>query len=258
MANDICNRYGLDTISAGSTIAFAIELFENGIITKKDTGGIELRWGDHRAMIAMTGKMAKREGLGDILADGVKAAAARLGRGSEKFAVHIGGQELGMHDPKLGGSMSAGARYQMDATPGRHTQGFGPDGLAGHVVNACGLCAIGFGFGAGPDRLTDFINAVTGLNYSVSEILQAGDRIGALRHAFNLREGISELNWTPHPRITGEPPQKAGPLAGVTIDQKAQVYWNMGALDWDPKTTKPSRRKLLELGLDDVARDLWS
>lgn len=257
MANDICNRYGLDTISAGSTIAFAIELFETGILSQKDTGGLELRWGNHQAMIAMTEKMAKREGLGDILADGVKAAAASIGRGSEKYAVHIGGQELGMHDPKLGGSMSAGARYQMDATPGRHTQGFGPDGLAGHVVNACGLCAIGFGFGAGPDRLADFINAVTGLNYSVTEILQAGERIGALRHAFNLREGINELIWTPHPRITGTPPQKEGPLAGVTIDQKAQIYWNMGALDWDPRTTKPSKNKLLELGLDDIAREFW-
>ena len=81
--------------------AFAIELYENGILTKKDTGGIELKWGNHQAMVAMTTKIANREGLGDILADGVKIAAEKIGKGAEKFAVHIGGQEVGMHDPKL-------------------------------------------------------------------------------------------------------------------------------------------------------------
>jgi aldehyde:ferredoxin oxidoreductase len=257
MANDICNRYGLDTISAGSTIAFAIELFENGIITMKDCGGIELRWGDHKALVAMTEKLAKREGFGDILADGVKAAATKIGRGADKFAVHIGGQELGMHDPKLGGDLTAGARYQMDATPGRHTQSFGPASFTQHMINATGLCLIGFGFGAGPERLKDFLNAVTGLNYELEDILKAGERIGTLRHVFNLREGINQLKWIPHPRITGETPQEEGPLAGVTIDQKAQVYWNLGALDWDQKTTKPSKEKLIYLGLNDIANELW-
>jgi aldehyde:ferredoxin oxidoreductase len=256
-ANDICNRYGLDTISAGTIIAFAIECYENGIITKKDTDGIDLKWGNHQALVAMTEKMAKREGLGDILADGVKVAAEKIGKGAEKFAVHVGGQEVGMHDPKLGHGMSSGARYQMDATPGRHTQGFGPGGFSTHVLNSSGLCLIGFGFGAGPARMVDFLNAVTGFNYTLAEVLKCGDRIGALRHIFNLREGICELNWTPHPRIIGDPPQKEGPLAGVTIDQKAQVYWNMGAIDWDPISTKPSKQKLMDLGLKELAEELW-
>jgi aldehyde:ferredoxin oxidoreductase len=256
MANDISNRYGLDTISVGTVIAFAIECYENGIITKRDTGGIELTWGNHRAMVAMTEKMAKREDIGDVLADGVMRAAKRIGKGAKKFAVHVGGQEVGMHDPKLGHGMGAGARYQMDATPGRHTQGFGPSGFSGHVVNASGLCLIGFGFGAGPEKLAGFLNAVTGLNYTVDDVLRAGERIANMRHVFNLREGINELKWTPHPRIIGDPPQKEGPLAGVTIDQKAQVYWNLGALDWDPITTKPSKKKLLALGLMDVAEEL--
>ncbi len=93
IANDICNRYSLDTISAGTAIAFAIECYENGLITSKDTEGVELNWGNHRAIIAMTEQMAKREGLGDILADGVRAAAAKIGGGAEKFAMHVGGQE---------------------------------------------------------------------------------------------------------------------------------------------------------------------
>jgi aldehyde:ferredoxin oxidoreductase len=260
MVNEICNRYGLDTISTGTVIAFAIECYENGIITKRDTEGVELTWGNHRAIVDMTKKLAKREGFGDIIADGVKVASEKIGKGAEKYAVHIGGQELGMHDPKLASfqpGMPTAARYQVDATPGRHTQGFGPSGFMGHALNASGLCLIGFGFIAGPEKLVSFLNAVTGLNYSLNDMLQAGERIANMRHAFNLREGIIEMNWPVHPRIIGIPPQKEGPLAGVTADIKAQVYWNLGALDWDAVTTKPSQKKLMELGLDDVAKDLW-
>jgi len=258
MINYICNGYGLDTISAGTVMGFAIELYENGIITKKDTDGIELTWGNHRALVAMTEKMAKREGIGDILADGVKVAARKIGKGAREFAVHVGGQEVGMHDPKLAGfGMTAGARYQMDATPGRHTQGFGPTSFRGHIVNASGLCMIGFGFGAGPEKLRDFVNAVTGLKYTTKSILKAGERIAVIRHLFNLREGINELDWVPHPRIIGKPPQKEGPLAGVTVDQKAQVYWCLGGLDWDMKSTKPSKEKLIELGFKDIAEEFW-
>jgi aldehyde:ferredoxin oxidoreductase len=257
MAGDICNRYGLDTISAGSVIAFAIECYENGILTKSDTGGIDLTWGNHRAIVAMTEKMARREGFGHILADGVKIAAERIGHGAEKFAVHIGGQELGMHDPKLGHGFSSYARYQLDATPGRHTAGFGPGSFKGHVVNAAGMCMIGFGFEAGPEKLADYLEAVTGLNYKAEGVLKAGERIANLRHAFNLREGINEMKWWAHPRIYGDPPQKEGPLADVTIDIKAQMYWNLGALDWDPVTTKPSKQKLMDLGLKEIAEELW-
>ena len=262
MANDICNRAGLDTISAGTAVAFAIECFENGIVTKADTDGIQLRWGDHHAMVAMTEKLAKREGLGDALADGVRVAAQKIGRGAEKYAVHIGGQEVGMHDPKLisprGGFNMAS--YKMDATPGRHTAGFGPGSFGKHITNSCGVCFVGFGFGSAPDnpqRLSDFMNSVTGIGTSPAEMLKAGERIANIRHAFNLREGINQLKWYVHPRITGTPPLTAGPLAGVTADVDSFVYWNLGALDWDRVTTKPSKAKLLSLGLDDVARDLW-
>jgi aldehyde:ferredoxin oxidoreductase len=257
-ANDICNSYGLDTISAGTVISFAIELYENGIITKKDTYGIDLKWGNHQAMVAMTEKMAKREaGLADKLADGVKAAAAKIGKGAEKFAVHIGGQELGMHDPKLGHGM-AYVRYQLDATPGRHTAGFGPmGGFVQQIVNSSGLCLIGFGFGSGEVKLAAFLNAVTGLNYSPADVLKAGERIENMRHLFNLREGINELNWYAHPRTYGEPAQKEGPLAGVTIPRIAQMYWSLGAMDWDYQSLKPSKKKLMELGLKKEAEALW-
>jgi aldehyde:ferredoxin oxidoreductase len=257
MVNYICNCYGIDTISTGSTIAFAIECYENGLITRKDTDGIELTWGNHQAIVAMTEKLARREGFGGILADGVKLAADRIGRGAEKYAVHIGGQELGMHDPKLtpptvGTMESAAARYQMDATPGRHTQGFGPGNFLQHALNAAGLCY----FGRVGRYFINFLNAVTGWNYSQDELSKAGERIATLRHVFNLREGINPLKWSVHPRIIGKTPFESGPLAGVTADIEAQVYWNLGALDWDRFTTKPSQKKLSSLGLNDVVKDL--
>ncbi len=262
MANDLCNRAGLDTISAGTVVAFAIECYENGVLTRRDTGGINLKWGDHQAMVSMTEQLAKNEGLGAILALGVQRAAEKIGNGADKFAVHVGGQEVGMHDPKLAGfgGWESSARYQMDATPGRHTQGFGPGSFRGHAVNSLGVCTFGFGFGGGPEgnaRLMRMINGVTGWNASYEDLMKCGERVLNLRHAFNLREGINELKWYLHPRIVGRPPLKAGPLASVTSDVEAQIMWNLGALDWDHATTKPSKAKLLSLGLDDVAKDLW-
>jgi aldehyde:ferredoxin oxidoreductase len=262
MCNHLCNSYGIDTISGGTVIAFAIECYENGILTKKDTGGIELTWGNHRAIVAMTEKVCQREGLGDILADGVKVAAEKIGKGAAKYAVHIGGQELGMHDPKFsgfGGNM-ASARYHVDATPGRHTQGFGPGSFGSHVLNALGLCLFsGFSGGpGGPNYNLENINAATGWNLSNEELLKAGERIMTVRHLFNLREGINEATaWKVHPRIIGVPPLTAGPLAGVTADHTEQVYWGIGALDWDRQTAKPNKGKLLELGFDKAAEELW-
>jgi len=261
MINHICNSYGLDTISGGCTIAFAIECYENGIITKADTDGIELTWGNHRAIVAMTEKMAKREGFGDILADGVRLAAERIGKGAEQYAIHIGGQELGMHDPKFPSHPEAtsAARYQMDATPGRHTQNsFGADSFTSHVTNACGFCIFADLVGGHTiEYVTGFMSAVTGWERSVDELLKCGERIANMRHVFNLREGINPLDYKVHSRIIGRPPQSDGPLVGVTADIEAQIYYSLGQLDWSRVTTKPSRKKLLELGLDDVADELW-
>ena len=167
-----------------------------------------------------------------------------------------------MHDPKLVSpfrpDQPAAARYQMDATPGRHTQGFGPSGFQGHLINATGLCSFGYLLIGNPSKyLAGFMKAVTGWDCSMNELLKAGERITTMRHVFNLREGINPLERTVHPRIVGKPPYEAGPLAAVTADIEAQNYWNLGALDWDRVTTKPSKKKLLELGLDDVAAELW-
>ncbi|MFC2038583.1 aldehyde ferredoxin oxidoreductase family protein [Chloroflexota bacterium] len=260
MANHICNAYGLDTISAGCAVAFAMECYENGIITKEDTGGIELTWGNHKAIVDLTMMMAKREGIGDILADGVKVAAEKIGKGSEEYAVHIGGQELGMHDPKLVGrpGQPSAARYQMDATPGRHTQGFGPSGFGGHVTNAAGLCLFGgFGPPGGRNFTLEFMNLVTGLELTAEDLAKKGERIANIRHLFNLREGVNEKELTVHPRIIGTPPQTEGPLANVTADIETQISENLIALGWDPKTTIPTKEKLVELGLDDIVKEYY-
>jgi aldehyde:ferredoxin oxidoreductase len=257
MANHICNTAGLDTISAGTTVAFAMECYEHGLITKEDTDGIELDWGNHRAMIAILEKMAKREGIGDILADGTKVAAEKIGRGAEEYAINIGGQELGYHDPKLAGPFPGptAARYWLDPTPGRHSQGFGPTGFEGHLRNSAGICLTGYG---GLSRyIYAYMNAVTGWERSQEELLKAGERILNMRHVFNLREGINPLKWKVPPRVYGDPPFNEGPLAGISANIIEQSYWNLGALDWDMETTRPSKKKLLELGLDDVAQELW-
>ena len=128
--NEILNRAGMDTISAGATVAFAIECYENGILTKDDTGGIELRWGDARAVTALIEKMIAREGIGDILADGSRLAAERLDRrknrpaGAQRagqYAMHAGGQDLPMHDGRADPGFAV--HYVVEPTPGRHTIG---------------------------------------------------------------------------------------------------------------------------------------
>ena len=262
MASHLCNAYGMDTISAGTIVAFAMECYENGIITRKDTDGIELNWGNHRALVAMVEKMVKREGLGDILADGVKVAAEKIGKGAEKFAVHIGGQEVGMHDPRIASHQFAGmpsaAMYWMNSTPGRHTQAFGPAGFISHLNNAMGTCMIIFQWPSARGPYTQrMMAAVTGLGRSMEELLKCGERIGVMRHLFNLREGINPLEHYLHGRIIGRPPLTDGPLAGVTSDVEAEAWWHLGALDWDRITTVPSRNKLLELGLNAEAEELW-
>ncbi len=277
--NDICNRAGLDTISAGCAVAFAIECYENGLLTKDDTDGIELKWGNAEAIVAMTDKLARRDGLGDVLADGVKIAADKIGKGSEKYAIHVAGQEVPMHDPKFTPGLAS--TYLLDATPGRHTQGgelIGPGagldvskpeltvytGRAElqrtlvnlmHTVNAAGLCMFGY-LSMDVNSVPEFVTAVTGWEFSLDDCLEAGERIGTLRHAFNLREGLNPLERDVPGRIIGRPPLKRGPLKDISVDMGTMVKEYLELMDWDPVTTVPSQKRLRELGLDEVAADL--
>jgi len=256
-ANDICNRYGLDTISAGAAIAFAIECYENGIITKADTGGIELAWGKHEAIVSMTENLAKREGFGDVLADGVKRASERIGSGSEKYAIHAGGQELPMHDPKFMPLFAPS--YECDAAPGRHTSGAADPMFAKiiRVVNASGMCllqwtAAQYGF---VDKL---VAAATGWDFGMPQVLEAGERISHIRQAFTVREGLNPDDFKVSVgRVIGNPPLTEGPTANVTVDAEDLRSAFFKGMDWDLETGRPDKERLEALGLTDVARDLW-
>ena len=277
-ANDICNRHGVDTISAGVIIAFAIDCYEHGVLTSKDTGGVKLNWGNHKAIVEMTEMLAKRQGFGAMLADGVKVASEKIGRGADKYAIHIGGEELPMHDPRLGYHYAT--TYVMDATPGRHTQGI--EGLApagvfdpfdaklfsgrgeahkrasamNHVMNCAGMCLFLYILTPNAESIKNTLNAVTGWDTTVEELIATGSRISTLRHAFNLREGINPLEYKLPGLPFGTPKLTAGPLAGVTVDKDTLINDYLKAMDWSLKTTKPSKKALIDLGLADVANSL--
>jgi len=282
-ANELCNLHGIDTISAGSTIAFAIDCFENGILTKADTDGIELTWGNSRAIIDMLKKICMREGIGDILAEGAMRASAEIGNGSEQFAMHVGGEMVPMHDPRC--TPGWGATYVSDPAPARHVRGgtafvesgpvnetlyqalglptkvdkYNPEGkgkmhavLGGyqHLVNSSGMCL--FGADALPFSLIDFMKATTGWDLTYDELIITGQRISTLLHGFNLREGFKPSDFTIPPRVAGNPPLKAGALKDITIDidnLKKQYYEAMG---FDVDTGAISKERINALGLQDV------
>ncbi len=290
-ANDLCNRYGFDTISAGATIAFAMECYEKGFITDKDTEGISLNWGNKEAVLPLLELMCKREGFGAILADGVKIAAEKIGQGSEEFAIHVGGQELSMHDPRCWPGFGYG--YVLDPTPGRHTTGgvgfiehgwsdkelvqhnymfdyLGPEkynynskGKPLAVLNqwfqffnSTGMCLFtNFAYNHYP--MLEAFRAITGWeDFDLNEALTAGERINTLRHCFNVREGLNPQSFTLPQRILGVPPLPSGPTAGVTIDMETVKTSYYEELDWDISTAKPSKDKLDSLKLADLVNDL--
>jgi aldehyde:ferredoxin oxidoreductase len=290
--NDLCNRGGLDTISAGVAVGFAIECFEQGILTKEDTGGLELRWGAGETILKLVEKMIKREGIGDLLADGVKRAAEKIGKGSEKYAMHAGGQELPMHDPRF--DPGYGTAYISEPTPGRHTisgltwqemmrmdryfsgakkiplsyskQGrLSPKGKVTNqvlnskfmqIINSVGMCM--FGVNIGPRApLFEWLNAATGWTKSPDEYLEVGERIETLRHSFNVREGIKPKDFKINPRAVGDPPLEYGPHAKVTVDLEAMKRNFYDAFDWDYETGKPSRDRLEKLGLHEVIKEFY-
>ncbi len=282
--NDICNRAGLDTISAGTCVAMAIECYENGLISKEQAGGLDLAWGNHAAIVALLEKIAKREGLGAIFADGVKVAAERIGKSADKYAVHIGGQEPGFHDSKL--CPSRGTSYVADPTPGRHTTGnasapeFGR-GTSPHpaltlpkveryqyagkgelqtvwanykqVTEASGLCLMPSGMGY---MLDEYISATTGWDFTLDELLTTGERIQQLRHAFNVREGLKPADFVLPDRMVGKPPINVGPTAGVTIDIDTLVGEFHDAMAWDRASGAIAKDRLAKLGLGELLADV--
>jgi aldehyde:ferredoxin oxidoreductase len=281
---DLCNRRGLDTISTAATIAFAVECFEGGLISEDDTGGLILRWGDAATMFELARQLADRQGFGATLADGTLKAVGQIGQGAERYAMHVGGQEIAMHDPRH--EPGLGLVYVADATPGRHTQasqyippegldvgpypGFGksrelqegrgrhmkPMACANHAMSASGLCLFGY-LSTTMSLLPEWLTAVTGKPYALDQVLECGERIANLRQAFNVRDGFNLTKLALPGRIYGTPPLSSGPTKGITVDIQRLLSEHMEEMDWDRLTAAPSRRKLEALGLHDVAADLW-
>ncbi len=282
LANQICNAQGLDTISASGTIAFAMDCFENGVLTKEDTGGLDLRFGNAEAMLDALRLITQREGIGDLLAEGSRGAAAEIGRGAEKYAVQVKGVESGLHDPRL----KPGMGLVMGINP------IGMDHMVGmgdtQFVNAGrGLeKAMVFGFlspipapDLGPNKarllsymwpltmavdslllcqfvpwtpadIVALVEAATGWKTSLVEMAKLGERAIALGRLFNAREGMTPdddvLPW----RMFN--PTKTGPHSEHGLDKEAWLEgrrWSYEMLGYDPATGLPTDAKLADLGL---------
>jgi aldehyde:ferredoxin oxidoreductase len=274
--NELLNRAGMDTISAGGTISFAMECWEKGLLTKADTDGLDLTWGSSAAMIALVEKMIRREGIGDILADGSRKAAARIGKGSIQYAMQAGGQELPQHDGR--NDPGYAVHYSVEPTPGRHTMGAqmyyemfqlwkkvkglpkpplfyfkGRKYVADEekaattaacskfmsLANGAGLCMFGLFLGSTRIPTFEWLNAATGWNRTPEEYMVIGARIQTLKQAFNIKHGIDPRASLIGDRVAGIPPQVEGANRGrsVDIDRMASDYWRQ--FGWDSKTGMP-------------------
>ncbi len=224
-ANELCNRYGIDTISCGGAIAFAMEAFEKGLITKKDTGEIELLWGRGDVMVKMVEKIGKREGLGHLLGEGVRIAAEKIGKTAVEYSLHVKGQELPAHDPRC---YNAGAVSYATSNRGAcHLAGFshvferilsmseigiekpvprlevkGKGELAAKTQDVMGLfdslkvCKFTMFGGLKLTPILSWYTMVTGIPMDMAEFLKTGERIFNLKRLYNVRCGISRKDDT--------------------------------------------------------------
>ena len=279
-ANMLCDLYGVDTISTGSTIAMAYELYEKGILTKRETDGLELRWGDPEPAIELVRKIALREGIGNILAEGSRRAAELIGRGAEKYAMHVKGLELPAYDPRaakahglslatspIGGSHEIGwNRYEIIGIPKKvdPTSSEGKGVLCKEAQDetafneAAGACNFPL------SNLMTYDALIAKLLYSATGVDEfkdpkylwlVGERIFNIERAFNVREGLTRKDDTLPERIliTMYPREPAkGTL--IELDEMLDEYYE--ARGWNKETGIPSRKKLEELDLKYVADEL--
>ncbi|MBA7661486.1 putative oxidoreductase YdhV [subsurface metagenome] len=290
--HELVNGYGLDSISCGATIAFAMECFENGLLSTKDTGGIELRFGNIEAMVQLVEQIALRQGFGDTLAEGVARVAKKLGPAADEYAMHIKGQELPMHEPRL--KQGLGVGYAISPTGADHCQNIhdtvytniGPmlealypfgilepmaaDDLSPakirllkyyseymHFLNCAVCCYFVMSLSlVGLERLTQLVRAVTGWDTTFFELMKVGERAVNMARVFNLREGFTAKDDTMPKRFFT--PQPSGPLK-VALDPKAfeegkVLYYQM--MGWPNGVPTPGR--LGELGIEWAAPQLPS
>lgn len=277
VGNDLCNRYGMDTVSVGSSIAFAMEAYEKGAINKKDTGGIELTWGNKEAMLAMVHKIGKREGLGKLLGEGVKIAAQEIGGDVKDFAIEVKGLELPMHDPRSVGSLAVlyatyprgachrGCSYQLERggiselgydKPLERQQDQGKaimtaimQDYAG-LFNSLKLCQFVI-MSLKPTEALQCLNYVTGWNMDLTELLRAGERASNVKRMYNVRVGFTRKEDTLPQRILSEKFTDGGAAGYLpNLEKMLDEYYQYRKWSNDGI---PLPSKLRELGLNDEA-----
>jgi aldehyde:ferredoxin oxidoreductase len=284
-ANEFLNRSGMDSISAGVIVAFVLECCEQGLLSEKDfkcstyPEGFLPKWSDSTYLLQLLEMMVNREGIGDILADGVKVASEKI-PDSEKYAMHVNGQEVPMHDIRMDSMM--GVTYISDPTPGRHTAAsLNADKIGASIfleqledievneeidlginqakvakfkqtIEANGLCIFSTMMGKYP--YLEIIQAITGWDVSLEELLETGHRIQTLRQMFNVREGAIS-HYIPQ-RTIGSPPLSKGPNKGKTSDLEpiARVYYETMGYEKNGIPTQETLEKLnLEFAVTDLA-----
>lgn len=281
-AHEICNANGLDTISTGSLVSFAIECYEEGIITDKDTGGLELRWGNSESMLTLLKMIVSRTGFGDILAEGQSRAVQIIGRGSEAYAMAVKGQGIAMHESRL--QYGLGLGYMVSPTGADHSHnvhdefyapgGWGVEGIRPlgllepipsrklgpekvrlftyvvmerHLRNILDICT----FIAWPmNLLVDLINAATGWNTGSFELMKISERVINLMQIFNLREGLTAEDDRLPRRFFEPHPNGALSDKGLDPDEmKDALKTYYGMMGWDRTTGIPGIDKLYELNI---------
>ncbi len=275
-ADQICDLMGLDTISTGITISFAMECFERGLIDTSDTGGIELRFGNVEAVLRLIKDAAYRRGFGAKIALGSRALAAEIGQGSEAFAMHAKGMEIGGYDPRgakgmalvygcgpRGGCHHAGG-YTVTieltdpdidrfADAGKAPITFGTRNRRAGGADAPCTCAF-LAVGMQDDTLAEMIAAATGRPFTAADLYATGERVNALERTINVREGLRpEDDKLPRRLLEESVPE--GPLAGQTVDfdlMRAEFYELNGL---DPSTSLPTAETLRRLGMEWVTED---
>src|SRR3990170_1370408 len=294
-ANQLCNMYGMDTISCGATIAWAMDCFEQGILSQADTDGVELRFGNVEAMVALTEKIARREGFGDLLAEGSARAAAQIGRGAQDLVVAVKGQEMPAHMPQVKRSLALvyavnpfGADHQSsehDPAWKGNLERLSEIGLADEpqptkvlneakvrfalktqyaysCLDSVNMCQFVFGpawhlYGMG--QLVETFKAITGWDVTLEELMRVGERRLNLLRAFNAREGIGrEADVLPKKLKQALVGGKSEGLLVPEDELEQAKDWYYAMAGWDVASGTPTRAKLEELGLGWVADQLES
>ncbi len=276
-ANDLCNRYGLDTISTSAGVAFAMELYEKGLVTKEDTGGLELQWGDAEAILTLTRQMGEKEGFGALLGEGTRNAARKIGRNAIEYSVHVKGLEFAFHDPRAFTSMAA--NYATENRGACHlgalTYFLGrgikvpdlgyaepPDVLSNEgkgkiaydmqnymsIFNPMGLCKFLFLASVGPTQIAGWVRAVTGWEVTPDDMMTLGERLFNLKRMYNVRLGISRKDDKLPPRLMSHA-RPSGKSAGSLphIGKMLDEYYKLRG--WSEEGI-PKRETLKRLGLE--------